>query len=85
MKLAGRVAVITGAASGIGLASARLFADEGALVVMGDLNEMAGQEAAERIQANGGLASFLTTDVTRAAEVERLVGIDTAKPLFSQK
>ena len=73
MKLAGRVAVITGAASGIGLASARLFADQGALVVMGDLNEAAGREAAERIQANGGLASFVATDVTRATEVEQLV------------
>jgi NAD(P)-dependent dehydrogenase (short-subunit alcohol dehydrogenase family) len=73
MKLAGRVAVITGAASGIGLASARLFAEEGALVVLGDVDEAGGREAAERIQAAGLLASFLPTDVTRAAEVERLV------------
>lgn len=50
MQLAGKVAVITGAASGIGLASARLFGQEGASVLLGDVDEEEGRRAAEEIE-----------------------------------
>ncbi len=74
MQLAGKVAVITGAASGIGLASTRLFGQEGASVLLGDVNEEEGRRAAEEIEGAGGRgAAFLRTDVTSGADVERLV------------
>ncbi len=73
MQLAGKVAVITGAASGIGLASARLFAQEGASVLLGDVDEEEGRRAAEEIEGAGGQATFVWTDVTSGADVERLV------------
>lgn len=54
MQLAGKVTAITGAASGIGLATARLFAREGAPLVLGDLDEEAGGRAAGEIEGSGG-------------------------------
>ncbi|ROO83156.1 NAD(P)-dependent dehydrogenase (short-subunit alcohol dehydrogenase family) [Actinocorallia herbida] len=66
-RLADRVAVITGAASGIGLATARRFAAEGARVVVADLDETGGKAAAEEV---GGL--FVRTDVTAEDEVRGL-------------
>lgn len=66
-RLVGRVAVITGGASGIGLASARRLADEGAHVVIADLDEAAGSDAADQV---GGL--FLRCDVTEAEDVAAL-------------
>ncbi|WP_104524615.1 3-oxoacyl-ACP reductase [Blastococcus atacamensis] len=66
-RLEGRVAVITGGGSGIGLASARRLASEGARVVVGDVDEAAGTAAAEEV---GGL--FVRTDVTSEAEVAAL-------------
>ena len=62
--LEGKVAVITGAASGIGLATARLFAREGATLSLGDVDEKAGRRVAEEIEADGGRAEFVPTDVT---------------------
>ena len=56
MKLANRVAIITGAAQGIGAACARLFAEHGAKLVVGDLNEVAGVSLAKEIAARGGTA-----------------------------
>ena len=61
MRLEGKVAVITGAASGIGLATARLFAREGALLLLGDVDEKAGQRAADEIGEAGGEAAFVRT------------------------
>ena len=72
-KLDGKVAIITGAGSGIGRASALLFAEEGARVVIADLNEDAGRESVELVQAAGGDALFVSTDVRREAQVESLV------------
>lgn len=73
MQLAGKVAVITGAASGIGLATARLFGEEGARLLLGDVNEEEGRRAVEEIEGAGGQAAFVRTDVTSGADVRRLV------------
>ncbi len=72
MKLENRVAVITGAGSGIGLAIAERFAQEGARVVVAELRPEAAQAAAERIRAAGGTALPLATDVSDAAQVAAL-------------
>ncbi len=71
--LAGRVALITGGASGIGRASALLFAREGATVAVVDLNQQAGQTVVEAIVRDGGKAIFERADVTRADDCEQAV------------
>ncbi|MDP2931833.1 MAG: SDR family oxidoreductase [Chloroflexota bacterium] len=73
MRLENRVAVVTGAASGFGRASAHLFAREGAKVVVADINDVTGEETVAMIKQDGGKAIFVHTDITRAADVERLV------------
>jgi len=73
MKLANRVAIITGAAQGIGAACARLFAEHGAKLVLGDVNEVAGVSLMKEIAAHGGTASFRRTDVGSRADCEHLV------------
>ena len=70
MTLEGKTAVITGAASGIGRASAELFAANGAHVLLGDIAEANGQEAAAAIRAKGGGADYFRLDVTDAASIE---------------
>ncbi|NJN97988.1 MAG: SDR family NAD(P)-dependent oxidoreductase, partial [Anaerolineales bacterium] len=75
MKLKGKVAIITGAGSGIGRATALLFAREGAKVVVADLIERAGVETVGDIKAGGGEAVFVRVDVARAVEVERMVRV----------
>src|SRR6516165_3644975 len=77
-KLNGKVAVVTGAASGIGRATAILFAGEGAAVVIGDLNAEGGAAAVRGCKENGGRAVFQRTDVTAEAEVKALVARATA-------
>jgi len=73
MDLEGKVAIVTGAASGIGLSSARLFAREGAKVVLADIDVEQGQAAAEAVGRDGGDALFVPTDVADPAACERLV------------
>ena len=72
-RLDGKVAIITGAGSGIGRASALLFAQEGAKVVVADLSESAGMETVAQVRAAGGDALFAATDVRREAQVEAMV------------
>lgn len=76
-RLDGKVAVITGAASGIGRATALLFAAEGAKVVAADWHEGAG--VAEEIRKNGGQCVFVKTDVSQPDDVQRMVNtaVDT--------
>jgi len=71
--LHGKVALITGGASGIGRATALLFAKEGAAVVIADLNEAGGKEVEQAIIQNGGQAMFVPTDVTCAQDCHRAV------------
>lgn len=72
-RLQGKVAVITGAASGIGRASAALFAREGAVVVMADLKRDAGEAAAAEIAKAGGRAEFVATDVAKEDDMRALI------------
>src|SRR5829696_7416367 len=72
-RLDGKVAVITGAASGMGRATAQLFAAEGAAVVLADINDAAGEEAAAESIAAGHTAAFVHTDVTVEAEIANVV------------
>ena len=73
MKLEGRVAIITGAASGLGRASARLFAKEGAQVVAADIVADDGEETARLIREDGGEAIFVQVDVRSEADCQRMV------------
>lgn len=72
-RLTGKVALITGGASGIGRATAMLFAREGATVVIADVNKAAGNETAQQILNAGGRAIFELTDVTKNVDCERIV------------
>ncbi|HBY95155.1 MAG: SDR family oxidoreductase [Ardenticatenaceae bacterium] len=72
-RLDAKVAIITGGASGIGAATARLFAAEGAQVVIGDLNAAKAQTVAAEIEQAGGAAIGVQTDVTETTQVTRLV------------
>jgi NAD(P)-dependent dehydrogenase (short-subunit alcohol dehydrogenase family) len=72
VQLADKVALITGAASGIGREAALLFAREGARVVVVDISEK-GQETAEAIRRAGGQAHFVQADVSKAQDAERMI------------
>jgi 3-oxoacyl-[acyl-carrier protein] reductase len=72
MLLEGKTALVTGAAAGIGRATAETFAREGARVVLTDVDEARGRDAATAIQTAGGSATFERLDVTNAPDVERV-------------
>jgi len=65
-QLDGKVALVTGGASGIGRATALTFASEGAKLVIADMNEEGGQQTAHMIIEQGGEAIFVTIDVSKA-------------------
>ncbi|USZ71501.1 SDR family NAD(P)-dependent oxidoreductase [Natronosalvus halobius] len=73
--LAGKTALVTGAGSGIGRASARRFADEGANVVVADIVESSARETVDLIEAAGGDATFVEVDVSDLASVQRMVDV----------
>jgi NAD(P)-dependent dehydrogenase (short-subunit alcohol dehydrogenase family) len=73
MRLPNKVAIVTGAGRGMGEAAALRLAQEGAKVVVADINQPDGQRTVEAIQRTGGTASFVRTDVTKAQEVEAMV------------
>ena len=73
MKLQGKVAIVTGAGSGIGRAIAQLFSREGAQVVIAERNAVTGQETADAITQAGGDALAVAVDVSRADQVSELI------------
>lgn len=74
-RLAGKVAVITGAGRGIGAAIAQAYAREGATVIASDIVEENAKRTADEIRASGGQALSARTDVADAAQVDRLIGL----------
>jgi NAD(P)-dependent dehydrogenase (short-subunit alcohol dehydrogenase family) len=73
MRLESKVSIITGAGSGLGKGIASLFAREGSAVVIAELLEANGREVARQIEAGGGSSLFVRTDITAAADAERMV------------
>jgi NAD(P)-dependent dehydrogenase (short-subunit alcohol dehydrogenase family) len=73
MRLSDKVALITGAASGIGRESAVLFAAEGAAIVAVDIEDKGGSETVEAISGTGGRAIYVHADVAKASDAERMV------------
>lgn len=72
-RLQGKIALVTGAASGIGRASALALAREGATVVVSDVSDKEGEATVAQIRAAAGRAEFIHCDVTKATEIESLV------------
>jgi 3-oxoacyl-[acyl-carrier protein] reductase len=73
MRLKDKVAVITGGGSGIGRASALLFAQEGAKIVVADVDEKGGRETVNMIASSGGAALFVSADVSKASDADGMV------------
>lgn len=73
MLLDGKVALIAGAATGLGSVSARLFAKEGAKVIIADKNEVDGNKTIERIKSEGGEGKFLKIDLSSVKEINRMI------------
>lgn len=73
MKLQGKVAVVTGAGSGIGRASAVMFAKEGAQVIVADIRADPGEETVRLINDAGGQGHFVLTDVAKEQQIKGMV------------
>ncbi|MDR1508519.1 MAG: glucose 1-dehydrogenase [Synergistaceae bacterium] len=78
-KLSGKVGLITGAASGMGKASAELWASEGAKMAIVDVQDEKGEEVVNGIKSRGGEAMFVHTDVTKVAEIEKMINTTVEK------
>ncbi|WP_394139370.1 SDR family NAD(P)-dependent oxidoreductase [Cytobacillus oceanisediminis] len=74
MRLAGKTAIITGGSGGIGRAAALLFAEQGAKIVIGDMDAEGGEETVNLISLQGGSAAFFHTDVSDSIQVKNLIG-----------
>ena len=79
MRLEGKIALVTGAGSGIGQATAVLFAQEGARVAVVDLREEAAKGTVERIERAGGQALAITADVSKATDVQAAMSQTVAR------
>src|SRR6266481_2665749 len=73
MRFTGKVAVVTGGASGVGAATARLLARDGAAVLIADLSSEAGQQVSKEIGAAGGQAEFIKTDISDRDSIHAMV------------
>ncbi len=73
MRLSGKVAIITGGAHGMGESESMIFAREGAMVVVADVDEAAGRQVAAKISADGGKARFTKLDVTSETEWQEAI------------
>jgi meso-butanediol dehydrogenase/(S,S)-butanediol dehydrogenase/diacetyl reductase len=73
MRVQDKVILVSGAASGIGEASARTYAREGAKVVVADISEERGERVAEEIRQANGAAAFVRTDIMESADIEKMV------------
>ncbi len=82
MEIRGKVAVVTGAASGIGRASALRLARDGASIVVADIDEAGGNETVKLIEKDGGKAAFVRTEVTSDSDQHRM--FDTALNQFGR-
>jgi NAD(P)-dependent dehydrogenase (short-subunit alcohol dehydrogenase family) len=71
-RVQGKVAIVTGGAAGIGQATAFLLAEEGAKVVVADLDQAAGAETVAQIKAQGGAATFVLTDIAQESDAKRV-------------
>ena len=79
MRLANKVAIVTGSANGIGKRTARRFAEEGASVVVSDVQDELGQAVVDRIRSDGGTATYVRCDILQEEDIQRLVqsAVDT--------
>lgn len=73
MRLGGKVALITGASNGIGRESALLFAQQGASVIVVDVDDIAGQETVREIQGQGGQAIYVHADVSKSDHCQNMI------------